>query len=116
MYKDLYDHNSNSNGTVTKSNVNARNVTDDVSHYVARIQVRAPTTTLNFRDQEEATLISIKNFLLNIVIINFYFKNLFYKTIFNHPLNLLIQDNVQLVIKILPNDLWTSSQKKLTID
>ena len=38
MYKDLYDHYWNSNGTVTKSNVNARNVTDDVSHSVARIQ------------------------------------------------------------------------------
>ena len=43
------------NGTVTKSNVNARNITDDVSHSIARIQVRAPTTTLNFRDQQEST-------------------------------------------------------------
>ena len=52
MYKDLYDHDWNSNGTITKYNVNARNVTNDVSHSVARIQVRAPTTTLNFRDQQ----------------------------------------------------------------
>ena len=37
MYKDLYDHDWNSNGTVTKSNVNARNFTDDVSHCVVRI-------------------------------------------------------------------------------
>ena len=56
IYKDLYDHDLNSNGTVTKYNVNARNVTDDVSHSVARIQLRAPTTTLNFRDQQEASL------------------------------------------------------------
>ena len=56
MYKDMYDHDWNSNGTVTKYNVNARNVTNDVSHSVARIQVRAPTTTLNFRDQQKSTL------------------------------------------------------------
>ena len=37
IYKDLYDHDWNSNGTVTKSNVNARNFTDDVSYYVVRI-------------------------------------------------------------------------------
>ena len=42
LYKDLYDHDWNSNGIVTRSNVNARNVTDDVTHSVARIQVRTP--------------------------------------------------------------------------
>ena len=56
MYKDLYDHDWNSNGTVTRSNANARNVTDDVSHSVARIQVRAPTTSLNFRVKQQSTL------------------------------------------------------------
>ena len=52
----MYDHDLNSNGTVTKYNVNTRNVTDDVSHSVARIQLGVPTTTLNFRDQQEASL------------------------------------------------------------
>ena len=56
MYKDLHDHDLNSNGTVTISNVNARTVTDDVTHSVARIQVRAPTITLIFRDQQQYTL------------------------------------------------------------
>ena len=56
LYKDLYDHDWNSNGTITISIFNARNVTDDVSHSVARIHVRAPTTTLNFRDQHRSTL------------------------------------------------------------
>ena len=42
LYKDLYDHDWNSNGTVTRSNVNARNVTDDVTHSVAWVQVRTP--------------------------------------------------------------------------
>ena len=56
IYKDLYDHDWNSNGTVTKSYVNARNVTDDINHSIVRIQVRAPTTALNFRDQQESTL------------------------------------------------------------
>ena len=50
IYKDVYDHDWNSNGTVTNSLVNARYITDDVSYSVARIQVRVPTT-LNFRDQ-----------------------------------------------------------------
>ena len=56
MYKDLYDHDWDSNGTVTRSDVNARKVFDDVTHSVARIQVRAPTTTLNFRDQQQSNL------------------------------------------------------------
>ena len=56
LYKDLYDHNWNSNGIVTTCNVNARDVTDDVTHSVARIQVRAPTTTLNFKDKQQSTL------------------------------------------------------------
>ena len=56
IYKDLYHHDWNLNGTVTKSNVNAQNITDDVSHSVARIQVRAHTTTLNFRDQQYSSL------------------------------------------------------------
>ena len=37
LYEDLYDHDWNSNGTVTRWNVNARDVTDDVTHSVARI-------------------------------------------------------------------------------
>ena len=56
MYKDVYDHDWNSNKTVTKYNVNARNITDGVSYSVARIQIRALTTTLNFRDQQEFIL------------------------------------------------------------
>ena len=39
MYKDLYDHDWNSNRTVTRSNINTRNISDDISHSVARIQV-----------------------------------------------------------------------------
>ena len=50
LYKDLYDHDWNLNGSVTRSNVNARNISDDVTHSVAQIQVRAPTTVLIFRD------------------------------------------------------------------
>ena len=46
----------NSNGTVTRSEFNARNFSDDVTHYVAQIQVRAPTTALNFRDQQQSNL------------------------------------------------------------
>ena len=49
IYKDLYDHDCNSNETVTKLRVNARYVTDDVSHSVARFQVRRPTA-LNIRN------------------------------------------------------------------
>ena len=49
IYKDLYDHDCNSDGTVTKSRVNARYVTGDVSHSVARFQVRRPTA-LNIRN------------------------------------------------------------------
>ena len=56
LYKELYDHDWNPNRTVTRSNVNARNVSDDVTHSVARIQVRAPTTTLNFSDQQRSKL------------------------------------------------------------
>ena len=56
MYKDLYDHNWNSNGTVTRSDFNNRNVSDDITHSVAQIQVRAPTTALNFRDQQQSNL------------------------------------------------------------
>ena len=70
MYQDLYDHdqNQNSNGTITKSNVNAQNVTDDVSRSVAKIQVRTPTTTLNFRDQQESTL-SYKQIMLILMLL-----------------------------------------------
>ena len=56
LYKDLYDHDWNPNGSATKSKVNARNVSDDVTHSVTQIQVRAPTTTLNFRDQQQSDL------------------------------------------------------------
>ena len=56
LYKDLYDHEWNSNRNVTISNVNALNISDDVTHSVARIQVRAPTTTLNFSDQQRSKL------------------------------------------------------------
>ena len=56
MYKDLYHHNWNSNGTVTRSDFNNRNVSDDITHSVAQIQVRAPTTALNFRDQQQSNL------------------------------------------------------------
>ena len=56
MYKDLYDHDWNSNETVTRSNANALNISDDVTYSVTRIQVRAPTTTLNFRDQQQSKL------------------------------------------------------------
>ena len=56
MYKDLYDHDWNPNEIVTKSEFNTRNVSDDVTHSVAQVQVRAPTTTLNFRDQQQSDL------------------------------------------------------------
>ena len=56
LYKDVYDNYSNSNGTVTRCNVNTRDVTDDVTHSIARVQVRAPTTTLNFRDKQQSKL------------------------------------------------------------
>jgi len=54
LYKDLYDHDWNPNGSVTKSKVNAQNVYDDVTHSVTQIQVRAPTPTtrLNLIDQQ----------------------------------------------------------------
>ena len=56
LYKDLYDHDWNPNGSVTKSKVNARNVSDDVTHSVTQIQVRAPTpiTRLNLIDQQQS--------------------------------------------------------------
>ena len=56
LYKDLYDHDWNPNGTVTRSEFNARNFSHDITHSVAQIQVRAPTTVLNFRDQQQSNL------------------------------------------------------------
>ena len=54
LYKDLYAYDWNPNGTVTRSKVNARNVSDHVTHSVTQIQVRAPTpsTRLNLMDQQ----------------------------------------------------------------
>ena len=52
----MYDHDWNSNETVTRSNANALNISDDVTHSVTRIQVRALTTTPNFRDQQQSKL------------------------------------------------------------
>ena len=56
MHKDLYHHDWNPNGTVTRSEFNARNISNDVTHFVAQIQVRAPNTVLNFRDQQQSDL------------------------------------------------------------
>ena len=56
MHKDLYHHDWNPNGTVTRSEFNARNFSDDITHSVTQIQVRAPTITLIFRDQQQYTL------------------------------------------------------------
>ena len=89
FYKDLYDHDWNSNGTVTRYNINARNVTDDVTNYDARIQVRAPTTTLNFRDQQQSKLSYYEERNVDYRNNQLYFNNSCYKTISNHPLNLL---------------------------
>ena len=54
MSPQLCDHDWNPNGSVTRSNVNARNVSDDVTHSVTQIQIRAPTISLNLMDQQQS--------------------------------------------------------------
>ena len=77
LYKDLYDHDWNPNESVTRSKVNARNVSDDVTHSVTQIQVRAPTPTtrLNLIDQQQSDVGYYKEGKLIIVPINFYSNN-----------------------------------------
>ena len=61
-YKDLYDHDWNTNGTVKRSKVNARTLSVDITHSITQIQIRAPTqvraqtpsTRLNLIDQQQS--------------------------------------------------------------
>ena len=62
--KDLYDHDWNPNETVTRSKVNARTLSVDITHSITQIQVRAPTqvkastpsTRLNLMNQQQSDL------------------------------------------------------------
>ena len=64
LYKDLYDHDWNIDGTVTRSKVNARTVSVDITYPFAQIQVRPPTqvrapttsTRLNLMDQQQSDI------------------------------------------------------------
>ena len=64
LYKDLYDHDWNIDGTVTRSKVNARNVSVDITYPFDQIQVRPPTqvraptisTRLNLMDQQQSDI------------------------------------------------------------